>query len=73
MIEYTIQNHPELHFMRPVHQFLQIVCGAEGRVDRIIINGVILMGGIGPENRCQINYIHTKIMDVVQMGDDTPQ
>ena len=52
MVEYRIHHYFHSTLMRFLHQFLKILCCSKGRIDLIIISGIIFMAGIRFKNRC---------------------
>ena len=50
VIEHTVQNHPQPQSVRLVHQHHQIIGSAKGGVDGVVIDGIILMTGVGVED-----------------------
>ena len=43
MVEYRIHNYLHSTLMRFLHQLLKILCCSEGRINLVIISGIIFM------------------------------
>ena len=50
MVKHRIQNHTHSHGVSIRHQANQILGGAKGWIDGIIVDGIVFMGGFGLED-----------------------
>ena len=73
MVKHTIQNHIHACFMSQPHQLFQVLLVSKRGIYLIIIGGIVLMDGIRPEDRRQIEDIHPQIPDMIKMPDKPPQ
>ena len=73
MVKHRIHNHLHPAVMCFLYQFLKILLCSKGRIDFIIINGIVLMAGIRFEAGRHIYNINSQILNMIQMIDNSSE
>ena len=73
MVEHTVQYDAHAGLMGFLHKLFQILFVPEGGINPVVIVYIVLVAGIGSENRCHVEDVHTQVFQVIQMADDALQ
>ena len=73
MVEYAVQNDIHPPAVGLLDQLPQVLFGAKGGIDGIVVVSVVFVAGPGTEHGGHIEDIHPQLTEVVQPADDAPE
>ena len=73
MVEHRIHNHLHSAVMCFLYQLLKLLLCSKGRIDLIIINGIVLMTGIRFEAGRHVYNVDSQILNMIQMIDNSSE
>ena len=70
---HAVQNHPDAPAVSLTAQLSKILLGAQHRVRRFVVAGVVAVAGEALGNGIQIDETHPKARDIVHFFGDSPE
>src|SRR5581483_1396795 len=67
MVEYAVEHHADVFFMRFIEQLAQCIVAAEERIHVVIVIGVIAMIGGGSKYRRKVDGVNAEVFEVIKM------